>query len=161
MELANIYKKLNDLNTDFGFVEGSRPFIYQEVIDLGGEAISKTEYSGLGVVTEFLFSNEIGMAFNSKKPLAGLLHWGPAKGFLPPNDAIVFVDNQDNQRGKGSATPWTLTFKNPKEYKMANAFMLAHPYGISRIMSSFEFQTFIQGNYVLWKHCSFNKSCPF
>ncbi|CAO1441803.1 unnamed protein product [Diamesa hyperborea] len=145
MDLANIYKRLNDLNTDFGFVEGSKPFIYQEVIDLGGEAISKTEYSGLGVVTEFLFSNEIGMAFSSKKPLAGLLHWGPAKGFLPPNDAIVFVDNQDNQRGKGSATPWTLTFKDPKEYKMANAFMLAHPYGISRLMSSYEFQTFVQG----------------
>lgn len=145
MDLSNIYMKLTNLSTEFGFLKDLRPFIYQEVIDLGGEAISKTEYSGHGVVTEFLFSNEIGMTFNSKKPLAGLLHWGPAKGFLPSKDAIVFIDNQDNQRGKGSATPWTITFKDAKEYKMANAFMLAHPYGIPRIMSSFEFETYVQG----------------
>lgn len=34
-DLEYIYSQLNDLNTDFGFAYGSRPFIYQEVIDLG------------------------------------------------------------------------------------------------------------------------------
>jgi alpha-amylase len=41
----------------------------QEVIDLGGEAISKYEYTNLGAVTEFKFSNEIGRAFNGRNPL--------------------------------------------------------------------------------------------
>lgn len=30
-----------DLNEDFGFEPGSKPYIYCEVIDLGGEAVSK------------------------------------------------------------------------------------------------------------------------
>lgn len=35
----------------------------QEVIDLGGEAITRDEYLHLGVVTEFRFSAEIGRVF--------------------------------------------------------------------------------------------------
>lgn len=34
-DLEYIYSQLNNLNTDFGFSSGSRPFIFQEVIDLG------------------------------------------------------------------------------------------------------------------------------
>lgn len=41
-DLANIYGRLNNLSTNF-FYAGSRPFIAQEVIDLGGEGISRWE----------------------------------------------------------------------------------------------------------------------
>ena len=34
-DLEIIFDLLRDLNTDFGFASGSRPYIYQEVIDLG------------------------------------------------------------------------------------------------------------------------------
>lgn len=34
-DLTKIYKAVKNLNTTFGFSKGSRPFIYQEVIDLG------------------------------------------------------------------------------------------------------------------------------
>lgn len=34
-DLEAIYGQVDDLNTDFGFAAGSRPYIYQEVIDLG------------------------------------------------------------------------------------------------------------------------------
>lgn len=34
-DLANIYNRLKNLNIDHGFLFGARPFIYQEVIDLG------------------------------------------------------------------------------------------------------------------------------
>jgi len=34
-DLQYIYSQLNNLNTDHGFATGTRPFIYQEVIDLG------------------------------------------------------------------------------------------------------------------------------
>lgn len=40
-DLDNIFPKVKDLNAAFGFAPSSRPFIAQEVIDLGGEVISK------------------------------------------------------------------------------------------------------------------------
>jgi alpha-amylase len=145
MDLSAIYNKLKNLNTQFNFPENSRPFIYQEVIDLGGDAISKTEYSGLAAVTEFLHSRDISLTFRSKKPLHDLLKWGPAKGFLPSKDAIVFVDNHDNQRENGPGGNDIISFKDKRQYMMANAFMLAHTYGLPRLMSSFEFETADQG----------------
>ena len=54
---------LHNLNTNHGFAANSRPFLMQEVIDLGGEAITRDEYLHLGVVTEFRFSAEIGRVF--------------------------------------------------------------------------------------------------
>jgi alpha-amylase len=40
-DLKVIYQRLNFLNTNFGFLSFARPFIYQEVIDLGNERITK------------------------------------------------------------------------------------------------------------------------
>lgn len=145
MDLSNIYKMLKNLNTSFTFPDNARPFIYQELIDLGGEAISKTEYSGMGVVTEFMHAREISLTFRGKKPLHDLLQWGPAKGFLPSRDALVFVDNQDIQRGLSVLGDEVISFKDKRQYLLANAFMLAHVYGLPRIMSSFEFESEDQG----------------
>lgn len=141
MDLSAIYGKLKNLNMQFGFAQNARPFIYQEVSDMGGDAISKTEYSGIAAVSEFLHSRDIGLTFRAKKSLHDLLQWGPAKGFLPSNDAVVFVDNQDNQRDGDPI----ITYKDKRQYIMANAFMLAHTYGLPRIMSSFEFEADDQG----------------
>lgn len=58
---------------------------------------------------------------------------------MDSNYAFVFVDNHDNQRGHGAGGDSILTYKQSKQYKMATAFMLAHPYGSTRIMSSFAF----------------------
>ncbi|CAD7088909.1 unnamed protein product [Hermetia illucens] len=134
-DLRVIYGNLKDLNTYHGFPANSRPFIYQEVIDYGLDAISKYEYTEFGAVTEFLFSENIGRAFRGGSSLKWLTNWGPEWGFLPSDQGLVFVDNHDNQRDGDQV----LTYKTPKEYKMAIAFMLAHPYGITRIISSFDF----------------------
>lgn len=40
-DLEVIYGSVSNLNTKFGFPANARPFIYQEVIDLGGEGIKK------------------------------------------------------------------------------------------------------------------------
>lgn len=40
-DLKAIYGELNNLNEEFGFTANSRPYIYQEVIDLGGEPVKK------------------------------------------------------------------------------------------------------------------------
>ena len=52
-EDALLYADLHDLNTGAGFPASTRPWIGQEVIDQGGEPITKGEYLGIGAVTEF------------------------------------------------------------------------------------------------------------
>lgn len=144
-DLKIIYEKVRDLNTDHGFAPNSRPFIVQEVIDLGGEGISRYEYTDLGAITEFRYSAEIGKAFRGKNHLKWLRNFGEEWSFLESKKALVFVDNHDNQRGHGGGGADVLTYKNDKQYKMATAFKLAHPYGITRIMSSFAFDDTDQG----------------
>lgn len=100
----------------------------------------------MGVVTEFKFSMEISRAFRGHNELKWLKSWGVQWDFLPSKYALVFVDNHDNQRGNGAGGTEILTYKIPKMYIMAVAFMLAHPYGIPRIMSSFSFDLTDQGS---------------
>lgn len=52
-DLAAIYGKLNNLNKEFGFRPNAKPYIFQEVIYHGNEAIQPQEYTGVGDVTEF------------------------------------------------------------------------------------------------------------
>lgn len=99
----------------------------------------------MGAVTEFRHSNEIGKAFNGGNDLKWLQNWGPAWEFLPSEQAFIFVDNHDNQRGHGAGGKNILTHKAPQRYVMATAFMLAHSYGIPRVMSSFYFDSSDQG----------------
>ncbi|XP_025831914.1 alpha-amylase 1-like [Agrilus planipennis] len=144
-DLKVIYQSTNNLDTSHGFAENLRPFIYQEVIDLGGEAVKSTEYTDLGTVTEFKYSAEIGRVFRGKDKLTYLKNWGEEWGLVPGLNAFVFVDNHDNQRGHGAGGENILTYKTAKQYKMAIAFMLAHPYGVTRVMSSFYFDDSDQG----------------
>lgn len=143
-DLTTIYRSLNNLRTDFGFPKGARPFIFQEVIDVGGEGVKKIEYIKIGTVTEFIFSSEIGLVFQGQHGIEQLKGIGPARTFLPKNRALVFVDNHDNQRGHGGGGI-VLTHKKPKEYTSAVAFMLANTYGIPRVMSSYTFNDPSQG----------------
>lgn len=108
--------------------------------------LSRTEYNQMGAVTEFKFSNEISGAFSGHNQLRWMKTWGESWGFLPSKDSLVFVDNHDNQRSGGGI----LTYKQPRQYKMALAFMLAHPFGIPRVMSSFEFSNKDQGIKMLY-----------
>ncbi|XP_063383598.1 alpha-amylase 1-like [Cydia fagiglandana] len=137
-DLRIIYDRLNNLNTAHGFPSGARPYIYQEVIDLGGEAISRDEYTSLAAVTEFRFGMELSRAFQGGNQLRWLVNWGPQWALLAHEDALTFIDNHDNQRGHGAGGS-ILTYKTAKQYKAAIAFMLAHPYGEPQLMSSFDF----------------------
>lgn len=138
-DLKVIYSRLKNLSVAHGFPTKSRPFIYQEVIDLGGEAVKKGEYTSLGRVIEFTFGIVLGNIFRGNEPLKFLKNWGNGWGLLPSEDALVMIDNHDNQRGHGAGGATILTYKLPKQYKMATAFELAHPYGTTRVMSSFNF----------------------
>lgn len=137
-DLRIIYERLHNLNPGHGFPAGARPYIYQEVIDLGNEAISRDEYTPLAPVTEFKFGIELSRAFLGANQLRWLVNWGPQWNLLASDVALVFIDNHDNQRGHGAAGD-ILTYKRARQYKAAIAFMLAHPYGEPQLMSSFAF----------------------
>ncbi|XP_014211520.1 alpha-amylase B-like [Copidosoma floridanum] len=145
-DLEQIYKRLNNLSREF-FPPNLRPFIYQEVIDLGfGEGSKRGDYTHLGTVIEFVYGSELGRKFRGYESLDTLETWGfRENGLLDSEDAVVMVDNHDNQRGHGAGGRAILNYKVPRLYKMAVAFMLAHPYGWTRLMSSFNFTDPSQG----------------
>jgi alpha-amylase len=119
------------------------PYVFQEVIDLGGEPITAAEYFGSGDVTEFKYSSEIGRVFKIGN-LAWLSNFGTAWGFMASPNAVVFTDNHDNQRGHGGGGN-VVTHKDGQLYNLANAFMLAWPYGYPSLMSSYAFTNADQG----------------
>ncbi|XP_077511151.1 pancreatic alpha-amylase-like [Amblyomma americanum] len=138
-DLEAIYGRLKDLSTEF-FPANTKPFIYQEVIDLGhGEPVTRWHYRHLGRITEFMYGAKLGAVLR-KRPgmlLKHLTNFGESWGFLPGGDAVAFIDNHDNQRGHGAGGADIVTFFEPRLYKMAAAFLLAWPYGLPRVMSSY------------------------
>uniref|UniRef100_A0A1W7RB82 Alpha-amylase n=1 Tax=Hadrurus spadix TaxID=141984 RepID=A0A1W7RB82_9SCOR len=140
-DLKIIYRRLKDLNTEY-FSINTRPFIFQEVIDMGGgEAVRAEEYISLGRVTEFRFGKHLGDVIrkNYNQRLKYLKNFGEEWGMVSGHDALTFIDNHDNQRGHGAGGYGSvLTFFDSRMYKMATAFMLAWPYGLPRIMSSYK-----------------------
>ena len=122
------------------FGPNKRPFIYQEVIDLGGEPIKNTDYTSLGRVTEFKYGarlSEVVLKHNGQK-MSYLKNFGTGWGFISGEDSLAFVDNHDNQRGHGGGGQ-ILTYFESRLYKIANAFMMAWPYAFVQIMSSYNF----------------------
>ncbi len=115
-------------------------YMVQEVIYGAGEPITPTEYTGNGDVHEFRYGKDLARMFRSER-LAYLNNFGEAWGYLSSDVANVFVDNHDTQRD----TPGTLTYKDNATYALANAFMLAWPYGSPTVMSSYEFTDRNQG----------------
>jgi len=135
-DLANLFSRLHDLRSDT-FGAGQRPFIVQEVIDQGGEAIKMAEYFNTGRVTNFIYGSELADIFLRHENQAKWLKtWGSAWGMPNSNDVVVFLNNHDNQRGHGGGGA-PITFRTSKALKIGTAFMLAHPYGFPRVMSSY------------------------
>uniref|UniRef100_A0AAY4D6U0 alpha-amylase n=1 Tax=Denticeps clupeoides TaxID=299321 RepID=A0AAY4D6U0_9TELE len=93
-----------------------KEIFFFEVIDLGGEPVKCSEYFGHGHVTEFKYGAVLG---------AIICRWN--------GDKLAWC-NHDNQRGHGAGGASILTFWEPR---MAVAFMLARPYGVTRVMSSY------------------------
>ncbi|XP_053698768.1 alpha-amylase B-like [Sabethes cyaneus] len=144
-DLQTIYNRLANLSEEHGFAYGSRPFIIQSVVDMGVDGIAKYEYRPLGMVTELGHSHYLGYYFSGRKQLSDLRNWGRNWSFLSSERAVVFVDDHINQRGLGSTKGFVLTHRDRKHYVMASAFMLAFPYAIPRIMSSYDFSNNDQG----------------
>lgn len=127
--------------SDIGGIVGKlnkSPFVFQEVIDQGGEPITSREYIDNGSVTEFRVGLTIGNLFR-RGNLSALETMGEGWGFLPPEKAVVFTDNHDNQRGHGGGG-WVLTYRDGAIHALANMFLLAFNYGSVGLMSSYDFK---------------------
>lgn len=124
----------------------SDPFIVQEVIDPGNEAVRKTEYYPHGNVNEFEYGRLVGAKFLGieGQTLSQLETLGESWGLAPSDKAIVFIDNHDKQRGHGGGGTY-LTYKSGSLYDLANVFMLAWNYGYPQLMSSYAFEDSDQG----------------
>jgi alpha-amylase len=109
------------------------PYVYHEVIEGGFGEISPSEYAGIGDVTEFRYGDVVGNAFKDGN-LSNLNNMS-TQMLLASGDAVAFVDNHDTQRN-GRAK---LTYKDGSSYALAEAFMIAWPYGVPQVMSSFSF----------------------
>ncbi|KAE8751009.1 Alpha amylase [Frankliniella occidentalis] len=77
-DLRAIFQRVKNLDESFGFASNARPFVYQEVIDLGGEGVSYKEYLDIGRVLDFRHSAEIGRLFKGENQL----RWLMAVGFM-------------------------------------------------------------------------------
>uniref|UniRef100_A0A182YLT8 Alpha-amylase n=1 Tax=Anopheles stephensi TaxID=30069 RepID=A0A182YLT8_ANOST len=148
-DLGAIYRRLSYLNVAFDFPVDAVPFIYQEVIDLGNEAVTASQYTDLGQVTEFKYSLFIGLIYHGMMEASALQaltkNNATQFGLIPSDSALVFVDNHDNQRGHGAGGDTILTFKERTKYIQAIAFTLATDYGTVRLMSSYNFTDPSQG----------------
>ncbi|MFC7762730.1 carbohydrate-binding module family 20 domain-containing protein [Catellatospora bangladeshensis] len=129
--LADIISRLHDVP---GF--GGRPDLFHEVY--GDGTVPYTAYAPLGKVTNFDYQRAVSSGFQGGNiaQFANL----PNYGGLSASQAVVFIDNHDTQR----SSP-TLTYKNGDRYYLADAFMMAHPYGTVQLMSSYAFTAQAQG----------------
>lgn len=141
-DMEVIWGQLDDLRSDV-FGSGVRPFFYPEVIDMNqnGE-VRAQEYVHLGKVSEFRYCTKIANTVGALWDIPNL--YDPGWGMVNPEDAFVFVDNHDNQRGHGSGGS-VITHKDPRNYKMAQAITLSQSYGQPQVMSSFYFNNSDQG----------------
>ncbi len=109
------------------------PYVFSETIEGGAGEPAPEEYAGIGDVTEFRYGDVVGAAFRDGA-LAGLGNLA-ASMRLGSGDAVAFIDNHDTQRN-GRAK---LTYRDGGPYALAEAFMIAYPYGVPQVMSSFTF----------------------
>lgn len=115
-------------------------FVFQEVISGENEAVQPSMYYSTGEVTEFDYPRKLAPNFKEEGKLQYLSSFGESWGLMPRPDALVFIDNHDTQRGEAE-----LTYRDGQLYQLASIFMLAHPYGYPKVMSSYTFDSHDQG----------------
>lgn len=99
-ELTSIMENLHDLNVKY-FTQGTRPFVYQEVLHPSA-FIRPADYYQSGRVLDFKYGLDLAFFMRGEKPLKDLNTWGQAADRANSADAVVFVENHDNQRGHGN-----------------------------------------------------------
>jgi alpha-amylase len=139
VELDSIVSRVNRTLVGEGL---PRPYLFLEVIDHGGEGVSRRDYYGLGYVSgggadisEFkavgINDKFLGVAGQKVSELAtfGEGSWG----LMPSAKGVIFLQNHDTQRVGG------LRWSDGDRARIANVFLLAQPYGYPMVMSGYAF----------------------
>ena len=136
-DIDAILTRVNDAAVAAG---RARPYVFLEVINNPGEAVTAQQHFGVGNasgggsdVTDFIYGYRMTDAFTGRggATLNSVLPNLPSV-LLPADKGVVFIDNHDNQRGDN------LHYANAA-YELAAIFLLAHPHGYPVLMSSYGF----------------------
>ena len=103
--------------------------------------LSSNSFLRSGSVTEFDYARRLEHAF-LEGGISELGELDAADNLMASDQAVVFIDNHDTQRGHSGEG---LNYTAGDRYALANVFMLAWPYGYPKIMSSYEFEEKDQG----------------
>jgi alpha-amylase len=118
---------------------GGSPYVYQEVIEGGPGEIGPAEYTSAGDVTDFRYGDVVGDAFRTGS--LGGLNDLPGRMAVSSDAAQVFIDNHDTERNGRTK----LNYAGGDRYYLAEAFMLAYPFGTPSVMSGYAFTSSDQG----------------
>ena len=131
--------------------KAGNPPAYLEVIGADREPVQPTDYTGIpnSVVTEFRYCGAMmGNWQNDAAKVKYLLGMNDSWFQLKSNQAEVFVNNHDNERG--SAGTSYMTYKWGALYNLAQSFMVAYPWGqLRQVYSGYEFSAHDPGG-PLW-----------
>jgi alpha-amylase len=124
----------NDLNEIFSKLKRST-YIYQEIIYDPNGPVQYWEYLQNGDVMAYDYPRVLAHGFQDKNPNA-LLHI--SQGFTDSEDSIVFVTNHDLERSHDRGI---LSYNTNQQanYRLAQIFMLAWPYGYPQLYSGYDF----------------------
>jgi alpha-amylase len=127
----------------------SLPYVFLEISAGSGEALRPRDYFGVGFasggssdITEFgyrgladKFRGTGGQSLHQLNPEGppGARFTPTAWNLLPHDKAVVFLQNHDTQRECG------MGYLDGDAFRLANVFMLAHPYGYPSVLSGFAF----------------------
>lgn len=136
--------EVEDLEAIYGQL--NKPvYLYHEIMEWVGDEtpIKGSEYHHLGSVYEVRFTTYLTDAIRHKSNLADLhnLAFHEKWDLRPSEKALVYLTNHDTMRWD----KYFLSYKDPKEYRLAHVFLLAWPYGTPRIMSTFYFEDHDEG----------------
>ena len=115
-------------------------FVFGEVIEGSGEAVTPQMYEPYCEVTEFDWAYEVAPNIEAVGKMQYLNTVGPTWGLQPSSSVVIFTDNHDTQRGDAP-----LTYKDGALYNLFNLYMLASTYGFPKVMSSYYFTDHDQG----------------
>ncbi|WP_100448693.1 carbohydrate-binding module family 20 domain-containing protein [Glycomyces xiaoerkulensis] len=114
------------------------PYIVQEVIEADGEPVTDDEYAPNGDVHVFDYARDLEHHIGGSGDAQHLPDMGTDWGYTA--EAGTFVANHDTERGGE-----TLNQTHGRDYLIAEAFMLAHPFGTPSSYTGYEFDTFHEG----------------
>ena len=124
--------------------DGAKPFIYQEYyahVPMGIDLYSFMEkYFRIGYVTSFKYGEFLADAILGRNNnLQKLVEYSFGSSWIhyPENRTVTVIDNHDTERMMENMLNYRSTEHNA--YVLAYIFMLAWPFGVPKLMSSFKF----------------------